>query len=74
MKKSLEEIKDLSKAGNKIDLILSAEDYELIELMDIAKISGLLGCKITLTNCKEMNNKELIELLKHSEDLTFDLR
>jgi hypothetical protein len=74
MKKSLEEIKDLSKAGNKVDLILNIEDYEFIELLDIAKISGLIGWGITLTNCKKMHNKELIELLKHSEDLIFDLR
>ena len=54
MKKSLEEIKELSKAENIVNLILSVEDYEFIELMDIAKISGLLGWKITLTNCKKI--------------------
>lgn len=74
MIKSLEEIKSLSKGENPIALIIDTKDYAFIELLEMAKLSGLLGWKITFTNCGQLSNKELIELAKQSEYLTFDLR
>ncbi|MEY3844705.1 MAG: hypothetical protein RL293_1127 [Bacteroidota bacterium] len=47
MKKSLQDIKDLSKAGKSFHLILNVEDYTFLELLDMAKISGLIGWKFT---------------------------
>lgn len=74
MIKSLEEIKSLSKGENPIALIIDTKDYAFIELLELAKISGLFGWKITYTNCTQLETKELIELAKQSEKLTFDLR
>jgi hypothetical protein len=74
MKKSLQDIKDLSKAGKSFHLILNVEDYTFLELLDMAKISGLIGWKFTFKNAAILSVTELQELLTHANDnaLTFD--
>ena len=74
MKKSLQDIKDLSKAGKSFHLILNVEDYTYPELLDMAKISGLIGWKFTFRNAAKLTVVELQELLTHANDaaLTFD--
>ncbi len=74
MKKSLQEIKDLSKAGKSFHLMLNVEDYTFPELLDLAKISGMIGWKYTFKNAAQLSVLELQELLTHADDaaLTFD--
>lgn len=74
MKKSLQDIKDLSKAGKSFQLMLNVEDYTFLELLDMAKISGLIGWKFTFRNAAKLSVDELQELLTHADDaaLTFD--
>jgi hypothetical protein len=74
MKKSLQDIKDLSKAGKSFHLMLNVEDYTFLELLDMAKISGLIGWKFTFRNAAKLSVEELQELLTHADDaaLTFD--
>lgn len=74
MKKSLQDIKDLSKVGKSFHLILNVEDYTFPELLDMAKISGLIGWKFTIRNAAKLSVVELQELLTHADDaaLTFD--
>lgn len=74
MKKSLQDIKDLSKAGKSFHLMLNVEDYTFLELLDMAKISGLIGWKFTFRNAVKLSVEELQELLTHADDaaLTFD--
>ena len=74
MKKSLQDIKDLSKAGKSFQLMLNVEDYTFLELLDMAKISGLIGWKFTFRNAVKLSVVELQELLTHADDaaLTFD--
>lgn len=74
MKKSLQDIKDLSKAGKSFHLMLNVEDYTFQELLDMAKISGLIGWKFTFRNAVKLSVEELQELLTHADDaaLTFD--
>lgn len=74
MKKSLQDIKDLSKAGKSFHLMLNVEDYNFLELLDMAKISGLFGWKFTFRNAAKLSILQLQELLTHADDaaLTFD--
>lgn len=74
MKKSLQDIKDLSKAGKCFHLIVNVEEYTFLELLDMAKISGLIGWKFTFKNAAILSVAELQELLTHADDkaLTFD--
>ena len=74
MKKSLQDIKDLSKVGKSFHLILNVEDCTFPELLDMAKISGLIGWKFTFRNAAKLSIVELQELLTHADDaaLTFD--
>lgn len=74
MKKTVEELKSFSYAEHPIGLIMNTKDYTFIELLELSKLSGLLGWKITFSNAAHLETKELFELAKHSEDLTFDLR
>ena len=73
MKKSLQDIKELSKTGKFFHLILNVEDYNFPELLDMAKISGLIGWKFTFKNAANLSVAELQELLTHASDkaLTF---
>ena len=59
MKKSLQDIKDLSKAGKSFHLILNLEDYTFPELLDMAKISGLFGWKFTFRNAAKLSVVQL---------------
>jgi hypothetical protein len=74
MKKSLQDIIDLSKVGKSFHLILNVEDYTFPELLDMAKISGLIGWKFTFKNAANLSVAQLQELLTHADDnaLTFD--
>jgi hypothetical protein len=74
MKKSLQDIKDLSKAGKSFHLMINVEEYTFSELLDMAKISGLIGWKFTFRNAAKLSIVELQELLTHADDaaLIFD--
>ena len=74
MKKSLQDIKDLSLAGKSFHLMLNVEDFTFPELLDLAKISGLIGWKFTFRNAVKLSVVELQELLTHADNaaLTFD--
>ena len=74
MKKSLQDIKDLSKVGKSFHLILNVEEYTFPELRDMAKMTALVGWKFTFRNAAKLTVVELQELLTHADDvaLTFD--
>jgi hypothetical protein len=74
MKKSLQDIKELFPIGKNFSLIVNVEDYTFLELLDMAKISGLIGWKFTFKNAAKLSVAELQELLTHADEnaLTFD--
>lgn len=74
MKKSLQEIKELSSVGVKMRLIINVKDYTFKELLDMSKIVGLLGWKFTFVNATILTVEEIKELLSHADNnhLTFD--
>lgn len=74
MLKSVQDIKDLFSIGKKLSLIINVEDYTFLELLEMAKISGLIGWKFTFKNAGKMSVEELNQLLSHADDgaLTFD--
>ena len=74
MKKTLQEIKALSKVGKRIALHIDVKDYNFNELLDMAKITALLGWKFTFKNASSLTTDELLELLTHAEEdkLIFD--
>ena len=74
MIKTIEEIKSLHEAQNKVSLIINAQDYSFVELVDLARMSDLFGWKITFSDCSQLSAKEMKELIMISEDLMFDLR
>ena len=74
MLKSLQDIKDLFSIGKKLSLIINVEDFTFLELLEMAKISGLIGWKFTFKNARKMSVEELNQLISHADDgaLTFD--
>jgi hypothetical protein len=74
MKKSIQDIKALSKAGKRLNLVIDVCDYTFLELMDLAKITDLLSWHITLKNSTKLSNQELHELLINADQgaLTLD--
>ena len=75
MKKTLQEIKSLSKVGKRLSLIIDVQDYDISELLDMAKITALLGWTFSFRNAVNLSTNELQELLSHAEEdkLIFDL-
>jgi hypothetical protein len=68
MKKSLQEIKSLSKIGKRLALIVDVKDYEFAELLDMAKITALLGWNFTFKNAANLSVDELQTLLTHADE------